>query len=92
MPNNTVALVMKAEGISCTAKEAVLDGHLRGIVSYYAAATLARAITMRSWLGLIEAMVADDLRRHRLDDNKTPSLQVLGDASSLLPGSIGVGR
>ena len=61
--------------------------HERGVISYYAVQTLAQATTMASWLQRIEAMSNADLDQDRLPWFYKLSLQLLGHASTRLPGN-----
>lgn len=64
------------------------DNHQeRGVISYYAAQTLAQATTIAAWLQRIEAMVSADLHQGRLPPFYQPSLQILGHAATELPGA-----
>jgi hypothetical protein len=62
----------------------------RGVVSYYAAATLAEATTLRAWLQLIEERSQTDAANGRLTPFHQPILQITGDGSLPLFGSVGV--
>jgi len=88
-----VALVMKPEPgaqLACRARNYPFAHqgrhHERGVISYYAAQTLAQATTLASWLQLIEARARTDLRQGRLPWLYQPSLQILGSAATRLPG------
>ena len=58
----------------------------RGVISYYAVQTLAHATTMAAWLQRIEALSRADLYGGRLPWFYQPSLQLLGLATTTLPG------
>jgi hypothetical protein len=77
--------------LACRAREKVFDdGGVpvpRGVLSYYAAATLPKAITFGSWLRLIEHASQGDLASGILTPYHQPALQVLGDGRLALIGS-----
>jgi len=56
----------------------------RGIVSYYATATLAGATTLGDWLTRIESLVKQDAQAGRLPVFFRPDLQLLGDSDRLI--------
>jgi hypothetical protein len=60
----------------------------RGVISYYATQTLTQATTIASWLQRIEAMSRADLQRGHLTWFYQPSLQILGQAATRLPGDL----
>ena len=93
MPTNVVALVMKAlPGTELACRTAnyrfMVNGQQldRGVISYYATQALTETTTMESWLHLIEARCNSDLREGLLPRLYGPSLQILGDPASRLPG------
>jgi hypothetical protein len=93
VPANVVSLVMKAEAgaeLACRARNysfAHQGRHdERGIISYYAAQSLPQATTLASWLQLIEARASADLGQGRLPWLYQPALQILGSATTKLPG------
>ncbi len=95
MPANVAALVKQAETgaeLSCRAheKEFAESGIVvrRGVISYYAAATLAKANDLTSWLSLIEQMSQADLATAVITKFYQPVLQIAGDSTLLLPGSV----
>lgn len=51
----------------------------RGVVSYYASATLASARTLSDWQARIETLVQRDVQAGKLPPLYEPELQVLGD-------------
>lgn len=84
---------MRAEDgaeLACRAHEKDFDdGGMpvsRGVISYYAAATLAEATTLRSWQQSIEEMIQADAARGRLTPFYQPTLQVTGDGNLPLIG------
>jgi hypothetical protein len=86
-------MVMRAnagEGLACRAHEHDFDqgGKMvrRGVVSYYAAATMTRATTLRSWLHLVDEMSQKDLDSGRLTPFYQPILQIGGDGDLPLIG------
>jgi hypothetical protein len=88
-----MALVMKAEPgaeLACRARnyrfEHQGNPQERGIISYYAGQTLAQATTFAAWLQRIEALSSADLQEGRLSWFYQPSLQLLGPATTRLPG------
>jgi len=58
----------------------------RGVISYYAGQTLAHATTVAAWLQRIEALASADFQGERLPWFYQLSLQLLGPATSRLPG------
>jgi hypothetical protein len=58
----------------------------RGVVSYYAAATLTEATTLHSWLRLIERTSQEDAAKGALTAFHQPILQIDGDGSLPLIG------
>ena len=96
MPANVVALVMKVEPgaeLACRARnyhfEHTGSPQERGVISYYAGQTLAQATTFAAWLQRIEALSRADFQGGRLPRFYQPSLQLLGQAASRLPGEPG---
>lgn len=86
-------MIMRAQagaGIACRAHEAELDDGggpvRRGVVSYYAAATLPEATTLQSWLDLIHETSREDMAEGRLTAFHQPILQITGDGSMPLIG------
>lgn len=59
----------------------------RGVVSYYAAQTLPYAATAEDWLQAIARMAASEHHNDLLPASHLPSLQVLGDSTTPLPGN-----
>ena len=59
----------------------------RGVISYYAAATLPAATTLRSWQQLIARMSQEDVDRGALGRFDQPKLQIRGGGSLSLIGS-----
>jgi len=95
VPANVVALVMKAEPgaeLTCRARDYRFkhagSPRERGVVSFYAARTLAQATTFAAWLQRIEALISADVHAKRLPWFYQPSLQLLGHAASRLPGEL----
>jgi hypothetical protein len=60
----------------------------RGILSYYAAATLTAAHSMGDWMGRIEAKILADVEARALPAFYRPDLQMLGNAGQFLPGAV----
>jgi len=58
----------------------------RGVVSYYATATLAGATTLGDWHARIETLVQQDFQAGKLPRFCLPDLHVLGDSGQLIPG------
>ena len=97
MPANVGALVKKAETgaeLTCRAHEKeFVEGEIvvrRGVISHYAAATLASANDLSGWLDQIEQMSQNDLATGVISPFYQPVLQVIGDARLPLPGGIQV--
>lgn len=95
MPANVSALVKKAEAgaeLACRAytKEFAEGGSVvrRGVISHYAAATVAGANDLPDWLARIEQMSRADLSSGVITPFYQPVLQVIGDASLPLLGSV----
>jgi hypothetical protein len=98
VPANARAIVLKAEPgeeLTCRAHSFRPGGRdrqiERGVLSYYAVETLGRAETMESWLAAIRAALDAGRRRGQLEPPQSPSLQVLGDPESKVPGRAGAG-
>jgi hypothetical protein len=97
VPANGAALIKKAEvgaELTCRAheKEFAERGGLvrRGVISYYAGATLANANDLHSWLQLIEQMSQTDVARGIITPFYQPVLQLTGDTSLALLGKLQV--
>jgi hypothetical protein len=88
------AIVRKAEPgeeLTCKFPEKIFGKTKYGIISYYATKTMSRATTVVSWLGLINDLIDKDFSRGILTPLEKPSLQILGNPASKLPGApIGV--
>ena len=94
MPANVGALLKQAEAgaeLACRAytKEFAEGGTVvrRGVISHYAAATVAGANDLSDWLAKIEQMSRTDLASGVITPFYQPVLQVIGDARLPLPGS-----
>lgn len=78
------------EELTCRAHEAEFDDGgaavRRGVVSYYAAATLPEATTLQSWLDLIHETSREDVVKGRLNPFHQPTLQLTGDETMPLIG------
>ncbi|MEZ4727469.1 MAG: hypothetical protein R3E79_10075 [Caldilineaceae bacterium] len=96
MPAHTAALVMRAQ----PGAELTCQGHnydlppgtgtqSRGVLSYYATATLPTAQTMGDWLAQIEKQVQQDGAMGTLPAFYRPNLQLLGDSDQPLPSAKG---
>ena len=57
----------------------------RGVISYYATATLGGAITLGDWLIRIESLVNQDAQAGRLPVFFRPDLHVLGGGDQPFP-------
>jgi hypothetical protein len=93
VPANAVAVVMKAqEGaeLMCRAHNYRFNenGTLinRGVISYYAARTLPKSTTVKDWLGLIDSLSTSDVKEGRLKQMYQPSLKIIGNPATNLPG------
>ena len=93
MPDNVVALVMKADPgaeLACRARSyrfARAGGHdERGVISYYTTRALTEAATIASWLQLTDGLAAADFRQGRLPAFYRPSLQIIGPGAPKLAG------
>jgi hypothetical protein len=96
VPANVTAIVMKSnpgEELTCRALNYNFEQNgervPRGIISYYATATLVRATTFESWLDAMNAAIESDLLQRRLNRLNRPSLQITGDGSAHAPGRPG---
>jgi hypothetical protein len=58
-----------------------------GVISYYAAATLAEASTVGDWLACIETTAQQDVQAGKLPPLYRPELYVLGDSNRPVPGA-----
>jgi len=95
VPANVSALVKKAEPgaeLTCRAytKEFAEGGAVvrRGVISHYAAATVAGVTDLAAWIDAIERMSQADLATGVITPFYQPVLQVIGDAALALPGRI----
>ena len=95
MPANVSVLVKKAEAgaeLTCRAytKEFAEGGSVvrRGVISHYAAATLAGANDLGSWLAAIERRSQADLTAGVTTPFYQPTLHVIGDSRLPLPGNV----
>jgi hypothetical protein len=93
VPANAVALVMRAEPgfeLGCKARNHLFpEGHRlqpRGVISYYPARTMPTARTMAAWLAAINRLVQTDMHTGLLPPLYQPTLQVLGESMTHLPG------
>lgn len=93
MPANVTALVRQAEPggeLSCQGPEYdfVFAGESirRGVLSCFAAATMAAADSFQSWAALIERASEDFFISTKAPKFYQPSIQILGDAGQRLPG------
>ncbi|MCG8348718.1 MAG: hypothetical protein MI924_13190 [Chloroflexales bacterium] len=59
----------------------------RGIISYYAAATMEQATSMQSWVNLIEKKSGDDLTQHKITLFHKPMLHISGDPNIAVIGA-----
>jgi hypothetical protein len=91
LPANATALIMKSQpqgALTCRTGTALLgDGAARvrhGVVSYYAASTLAAAGTVQDWLAAQDRLAAQDISQRRLESFRRVSLMVEGDPSRRL--------
>jgi hypothetical protein len=96
VPARIGAIVMKsAEGneFACIAKtHKFADGPAsreRGVLSYYACRTMAKAPTLAKWLEAITESAAADVAAGRLPRTHIPQLQIIGPASARAPGWVG---
>jgi hypothetical protein len=60
----------------------------RGVLSYYAAATLPQARSLGDWMKRIEAMAQQDVDAGILPPLYRPHLQIMGDENTPLPGAL----
>jgi hypothetical protein len=88
LPANVTALIMKSDpqsSLSCRAGTAVLGEpphHLRhGVISYYAARTIATADSAGAWLSAFDAAAARDVSEGNLQGLRRVSLMIEGDPS-----------
>ena len=58
----------------------------RGIISYYASRALNRAVTVEAWLHLMNDLSGADLERELITEFYKPSLQVIGNSHTRIPG------
>ncbi|MCI0690706.1 hypothetical protein L0337_01720 [candidate division KSB1 bacterium] len=82
-------MAMKSEPgaeLACKAHNKVFEKIERGIISHYAAKTMAQATTIVSWVSMINEMSGKDFSRGLITDLEKPSLQIIGDLSAKLPG------
>lgn len=83
------AIVRQAEPgeeLTCKPPEKVFGETRYGIISYYATKTMAQATTMVSWVSMIDEMSGKDFSQGTITDLEMPSLQIIGDLSTKLPG------
>ena len=77
-------------GLVCTAQEADFDVSgspvRRGVVSYYATATMLEAIDFASWVERIEQRSSADLAEGRISPLLTPMLRICGNPGTKLLG------
>jgi hypothetical protein len=59
----------------------------RGVLSYYAAATLLQARSIGDWMKRIESMAQQDVDTGILPPLYRPHLQIVGDENTPLPGT-----
>lgn len=95
VPANVSALVKQAEAGAELAyraytKELAEDGSIvrRGVISHYAAATIAGAHDLAGWLTAIEQMSQADLATGVITPFYQPARQVIGDARLPLHESV----
>lgn len=93
VPAHCAAILVVAKAgaeLACRAHEMEFgdgaDRVRRGIVSYYAAATLARATGLASWLDLMHEASRADAARGALPPFYRPALQIAGDRTLPLVG------
>jgi hypothetical protein len=58
----------------------------RGVLSYYATATLPKASSLGDWLLRIESMARQDVDAGNLPPFYRPELEIVGDPDTPLPG------
>ena len=58
----------------------------RGVISYYATLTLGQAATVKEWMKLMIEASNEDIREGRLQRVYQPTLQIIGDGATKLPG------
>jgi hypothetical protein len=93
VPTEITAIVQKAPPggeLACRALNHEFDDggvtRERGVISYYATHALPHAVTVASWVSLMDVAANDDLRRGRITTFHLPSLQIVGDGQVGLPG------
>jgi hypothetical protein len=89
VPANATVMAMQSEPgaeLACKAHNKVFEKNERGIISYYATNTVAQATTIASWLSMINDMIDQDFSRGIITDLERPSLKILGNPSTKLPG------
>ena len=93
MPSNAVAVVMDDEGhakLACKARNAefsVGDANVeRGVVSYYAARTIADAGTVQEWVARMNEAIRRDREAEKLGAGLWVQMRVTGNATLQLPG------
>jgi hypothetical protein len=59
----------------------------RGVLSYYATATLPQARSIGDWMKRIESMAQYDVDAGNLPPSYRPRLEVVGDENTPLPGT-----
>ena len=74
------------EELACKFPEKIFGNTKYGIISYYAAKTMAQATTIESWVSVINGMVDKDFSQGIINDLERPSLQIIGNSSARLPG------
>jgi hypothetical protein len=77
--------------LACRARSYRFERHGKsqeqGVITYYAGQTLAQATTFAAWLQHIEKLSSAALQAGRLPSAfYQPSLQILGDTMTRLPG------
>lgn len=91
MPVQPAALVMKAQpGAELTCRAHNLPpnhpAQPRGVISYFATAALATAVTLGDWLARTEALLQLDVEAGLLPVFYRPDLRLLGDRGWDAPG------
>jgi hypothetical protein len=93
LPRNVSAIIMKSEPqdtLSCRTGGGVFgEGAARkryGVITYYAATTLAAASTLADWLAAIDAEAERDMAAGRLARPRRVPLMIEGDGAARLPG------
>jgi hypothetical protein len=93
VPANVVTVIMDAprDELECRAFSLPFNQNGekvdRGVISYYAALTLARAASVKDWLALINEKAGIDVQQKKLTLIRQPKLKMIGDANLLLPGT-----